>query len=71
MKRLAVVVAKFEDDEYEEGETAIRVVELDTEMNGLDVQWWCEDYNKNHDEQIEDAKFYSLDYLKDRWEHVK
>lgn len=71
MKRLAVVVAKFEGDEYEDGETAIRVVELDTEMNGLDVQWWCEDYNKNHDEQIEDAKFYSLDYLKDRWEHVK
>ena len=71
-KKLRVAVVKFEDDEYEEGETAIRVVEFDGvdwgEMNG---QVWGEYYNKTHDRKIESAKFYSLDYLKDHWETVQ
>ena len=70
-KQLRVVVAKFKGDEYEEGGTAIRVIEIETTMNGLDAQWWCEEYNKTHkNNQIQSAKIESLDYLKDYWEYI-
>ena len=61
---LKVVVAKFEDSEQEYGRTAIQVVELNSEIDG---QMWGAYYNKTHEEKIASARFYSLDYLKDRW----
>ena len=59
-----VLVAKFEDSEQEYGRTAIRIVELNSEIEG---QLWGEHYNETHEEKIASARFYSLDYLKDRW----
>lgn len=68
---LKIVVAKFEGDEYEDGETAISVVEMGNDWGGLDGQIWAEHYNRTHERKIESAKFYSLDYLKDKWEEIR
>ena len=65
---IKVLVAKFKDGEDEYGKTAIQVVELNSEIDG---QLWGEHYNATHEEQIESARFYSLDYLKDRWLEIK
>ena len=69
-KQYKVVVAKFEGDEYEDGEKSIKVIELGNEWGGLDGQMWGEHYNETHDIKIESAEFYSLDYLKEHWVEV-